>query len=386
MNLYYAFLLILTASFLFLFNYLLLTIIYSVKKILQPVSDDKKLPKVSILKPISNIEDEFEENIESFFQIDYPDFEIIFGMDTDKQECWKIIEEISVKFPQASTKIISTISKKILNPKITTLMNMENVCQGELYWLTDANVRVEKDTLKRLVNEYILHDAKIVFSPIKGMGSKTIGSIIENAYINLFVSGNIISAWKFLKWQVIVGKSILIERYTLNQFGGFEYFRPYLAEDYMMGEIYTDNNIHVTTNYTWVTNVICSTSVMKCWSRIVRWGQMRYNIKPFHYIFEIITNPIAISLIYFIFTFKNAINIFLISVTLKIIIEYISFFAVNVRDRKVFWIILVYPYCILLKDILLFFAYIIPFFSKEVAWRGNKLIIGSKSRINPIKV
>ena len=37
---------------------------------------------------------------------------------------------------------------------------------------------------------------------------------------------------------MIVGKSLLIERKTLDQFGGFAYFTDVLAEDHWLGETF----------------------------------------------------------------------------------------------------------------------------------------------------
>ena len=48
---------------------------------LRSVPDDAHLPPVSVLKPVHGLEARLKENIESFFQQDYPNYEILFAAD-----------------------------------------------------------------------------------------------------------------------------------------------------------------------------------------------------------------------------------------------------------------------------------------------------------------
>src|SRR5258705_2892305 len=50
------------------------------------------LPAVSILKPIHGMEEKLEDNLASFFQQDYPEFEVIFGARDAENAALKIVE------------------------------------------------------------------------------------------------------------------------------------------------------------------------------------------------------------------------------------------------------------------------------------------------------
>jgi ceramide glucosyltransferase len=258
---------------------------------------------------------------------------------------------------------------------------MEKQAKGCLYWVTDSNIKIEKNTLKKLVGEYRTKDSKIVFSPIRATGSESLGSMIENAYINHFLSGNVISAWYTMKEQIIVGKSMLIEKKTLNRFGGFSYFKDYLAEDYMMGEAYTKSKFPISTNFTWVTNVNRSTSVAGFFNRMMRWAKLRYNLRRPIYMTEVLVNPVIIAALYIPFGKTQWLYIVLVSFILKMILEYLNLFFVNSQDRKKVKLLLAFPLVILLKDLLLFLVYFTPFFSHTVRWRGGEIEIGKKTVI-----
>ncbi len=101
------------------------------------------------------------------------------------------------------------------------------------------------DALRRLVDEYLDHDAKAVFSPIRGSSSRSFGSLMENASLNFFTSGSIIAAWLLGRQPILVGKSILIERAALETFGGFGYFKDHLAEDFLLGDAFVRSGFRV---------------------------------------------------------------------------------------------------------------------------------------------
>jgi ceramide glucosyltransferase len=380
---FYVIICILSISFFFLINFTILTAFYKRGKKIY-IDEKVKLPKVSILKPVKNIDDEMEENIKSFYELNYPDFEIIFGMDSTEDECITLLEKIQKEYSNITTRMIETGIKKDSNPKIDALSKMAKLATGQLYWVSDSNTRAEKFTLKRLVYEYISNNSKIVFSTIKGTGAESIGSIIENAHLNFFVSGSIILAWIYARQQIIVGKSMLIEKEALDKLGGFLYFKEYLAEDFIMGEVYTKMEFPISTNFVWITNINKKNSIKSFISRHTRWAKMRFHIKRLYYLSEILLNPIAISIFSLMFTGKKGIIILFTTISFKIFLEYVNFLNINTEDRKKFKNIFLFPISILLKDILLFFVYISPFFSSEVDWRGRKIKIGKMSRIEKI--
>lgn len=345
----------------------------------------KNYPKISLLKPFKGVDDSIETNLESYYKLDYPNYEIIIGVETLRDPCVHFIEKVKNRYPNIKTTIIATGVQQMLNPKVDSLAKLAQKATGEIYWLNDANTRVKPDMLKRLLNEYERNNSKIVFSPVKGTGGNSIGSIMENAYINLFLSGGVISAWKLLHKTVIVGKSMFMEKEALNKLGGYKIFGNYLAEDYVMGEIYRENKIPVSTNCVWVTNYNSSTSVKDFVSRVRRWCSMRFRLEPFYYIGEIFTNPISIALLALPFLGENGFAVLAATIILKIIIEYVCLFTVNREDSRNKKILLLYPLLMIYKDILLFLIYPVPFLKNTVKWRGKKIFIGKNSLISSIE-
>src|SRR5512146_365298 len=57
-----------------------------------------ELPRVSVLKAVCGLEPLLSENLESFFQQDYPEFELIFGARTPDDPAIVVVNELSRRY------------------------------------------------------------------------------------------------------------------------------------------------------------------------------------------------------------------------------------------------------------------------------------------------
>lgn len=342
---------------------------------------DFRYPPVSILKPIRGVEDDLEANLESFYRLDYPVYEILFAIDDWQDRAVEIIRKVSERYPRIRTRILATGHHPTENPKIHKLDYLEKQSYGRLLWVADANVRVGTDTLMSLVDEYLKKGARVIFSPIMGTSSRTFASLMENTSLNFFTSGNVITLWKLFSIPVVVGKSMLIDRLALKTFGGFRYFKDYLAEDYLIGKSFQESGFKVSTNFTWVANISQQASFKSFYKRMARWARLRYQLNRPAYLYEILLNPLALSLAGLVLSGGGIWNIFLLVAAGKILLEYLNFLAVNVKDRRRLSNHLLFPLVVMVKDVIFFVVYLTPFFSTSVDWRGGRIRVGRNSLI-----
>src|ERR1035437_1198209 len=64
------------------------------------------LPPVTVLKPVHGMEERLEQNLESFFQQDYPDFEIIIGARSSGDPALALAEKLRLRYPQVKSRIV----------------------------------------------------------------------------------------------------------------------------------------------------------------------------------------------------------------------------------------------------------------------------------------
>ena len=99
-------------------------------------------------------------------------------------------------------------------------------------------------------------------------------------------------------------------------------------------------------------------------------------MKPSVYIAELLLNPLALSLLFIPLLQSMAIPLVVFAALSRIVLEYLVLFAVNDRDRSRPFVLLTLPAAVLFKDVLLLFVYVLPFFSRSLAWRGSTIRIG----------
>jgi ceramide glucosyltransferase len=346
------------------------------------VAEVREYPFVSLLKPVKNIDDDMAANLESFYRLDYPAYEILFAVDDFKDASVAILRDLKARHPRIRTAIVATGRPPFENPKVHKLARLESKSRGSLFWVTDSSIRVAPDTLRRLVNEHLLRDAKVVFSPIRGTSSRTFGSLMENAGLNFFTSGSVLASWFLGRQPIVVGKSMLVEREALETFGGFGYFKDYLAEDFLIGESFAKSGFRVSTNCTWVASVSQTATLRSLFKRLSRWAKLRFHLRRSVYLAEVLLNPIVIALAGGVLFGKRGWAVVVVTVAAKVAIEYLNFLFVNPEDRCLLRNHLLFPAAVVAKDLVFFAVYFTPFFSRQVEWRGGRIGIGRNTLID----
>ncbi len=67
---------------------------------------ESSLPSVTVLKPVHGTEPRLAENLESFFQQDYPDFEIIIGARDAHNPALQIAQKLRQRYPGVKSRVV----------------------------------------------------------------------------------------------------------------------------------------------------------------------------------------------------------------------------------------------------------------------------------------
>lgn len=247
------------------------------------------LHPVSVIKPIRGADSFLENNLESFFRIQYPEFEILFCIADENDPATSIVRKLQKKYPKVNSTLIIGDVNVGANPKVNNMVKAYAQAQFDWLLISDSNVYVQKDYIKRLV-AHVENDTGIVTALVAGRDYQSLGGELEAMYLNSFYARWMLLAQVFNE-PIVVGKSMLFKRSVANRFGGIKALACYLAEDYMAGQAMKYLGYKVVIAHDPVHQPIGEYSVQDFWRRHIRWGRIRKSQAILAFIAEPLMTP-----------------------------------------------------------------------------------------------
>jgi ceramide glucosyltransferase len=239
---------------------------------------------VSILKPLKGADAGIEENLASFFALDYPDFELIFSIADPRDPVRPVVLRLMERHPSVRARLIEGAVDAGPNPKVNNLIRSYDLTRHDLVLISDSNIRVEPRYLKRLI-AHLDNGVGVITAVVAGVSPERWGGRLEAMYLNTFYARFMRLASLF-GHPCVVGKSMLFRKSVAKRFGGIATLSRYLAEDYMTGIAMQKLGLKAVIMSDPVEQHIGRYSFGDFWARHVRWGRIRKAQAPVAFGFE----------------------------------------------------------------------------------------------------
>ncbi|HKO19413.1 MAG TPA: glycosyltransferase [Acidobacteriaceae bacterium] len=194
------------------------------------------LPPVSILKPLHGTEPDLEENLKHFFDLDYPEFEVLFCARHETDAGLQMAKHIAAQHPGVRARFLTCGEPQFPNAKMWSLTALAQAAQYDTLVTSDADARVSRDYLRRMVQE--LADPTRELASCLYLGRTTggfaaqldaVGKSVEMSG-GIFVADLVERGTKFA-----LGVSMVLRRDAFLKAGGYEDLGQYYAEDFVLG-------------------------------------------------------------------------------------------------------------------------------------------------------
>ena len=187
-------------------------------------------PPVTIFKPLKGMDEGLEENLRSFFHLDYPVYQLIFGVAEADDPAIEVVRKLQAEYPGHDTALVVGTPAFGLNPKVENLAAMDRHRKHDVILISDSNVRVRPSYLRETACYLAEPGVGLVSNLFVGVGESYSGAVMENLQLNGFIAGGVAGA-AVMRITGVIGKSMLMPVAALEAIGGLAAVRNLLAED-----------------------------------------------------------------------------------------------------------------------------------------------------------
>ncbi len=203
------------------------------------------LPAVSMLKPLHGTEPGMERNIASFFEQEYPgEWELLFCARQETDEGLRLARAVGQRYPQVDARYVTCgePTPKFHNAKVYSLAKMDSVAKNDLYVTSDADVRVDKDYLLRMVQN--LKDPELGIAsciylgtaqPDTGNGGPGFASQLDAVGKSVEMSSGVLVADMLEGTKFALGATMALPKKSFQEVGGFDQLGEFYADDFVIG-------------------------------------------------------------------------------------------------------------------------------------------------------
>ena len=199
------------------------------------------LPAVSVLKPLHGMEPGLERNIESFFEQDYPEFELLFCARHSTDAGLRLAQQVGERYPQVDAHYVTCgePSPEFHNAKVYSLAKLDSVAKHELLITSDADVRVTKNYLRRMVQN--LKDPQVGLASCVYIGTTDKGaragfsSQLDAVGKSVEMTSGVLVADMLEGTKFALGASMALRKESFQKAGGFGELGQYYADDFVLG-------------------------------------------------------------------------------------------------------------------------------------------------------
>jgi ceramide glucosyltransferase len=341
---------------------------------------DDELPGVTILKPLCGLDDELEENLESFAQLDYPRLQLVFGCRDQDDPALNVARRVVARHPKVIIQFVTGHSSAC-NPKVANLEIMLPHAQRELCMFSDSDVRIEPGDLRRLIVPFRDPRVGLVYQPAVGLGEQTAAAAAENMFVTEYVGLLTIAINVSTGINASTGKGLVFRRSALSEAGDLRCVRDGSGDDYILAQAVARAGWKIVMADALSWTIHRGWSWRSFWERRVRHSAIRWRVATWAYPLELIFNPVALATVGLLFGTWQSLVLCVAVIAVKTALELST--STLLRQRA---------FCLrhvplaLIKDWLLAASWLVALVYHKVTWRGKVYRIGPKTRLTPLSV
>jgi ceramide glucosyltransferase len=195
------------------------------------------LPPVSVLKPLHGTEPDLEENLRRFFDLDYPEYELLFCARHESDTGLQMAQRIAAEHPQVRARFLTCGEPRFPNAKMWSMAILAQAAEYETLVTSDADARVSRDYLRRSAQELADPKRELASCLYVGRTSGGLAAQLDAVGKSVEMSGGILVADMIEGGtRFALGVSMVLRRGAFAKAGGYDDLGQFYAEDFVLGQ------------------------------------------------------------------------------------------------------------------------------------------------------
>jgi ceramide glucosyltransferase len=338
-------------------------------------------PPVSNLKPIRGLDPEAYENLASFCRQDYPDYEIVFCVDSDDEAVISVIDRLKANFPERRIRVLYGSGRVATNDKVAKLARLVDEAAHEVVVISDSDVRVRPDYLRQVTAP--LRDPKIgavtcFYTPT---AINTFTDHLQTAGMTSDFYAGVLVAWQLDGIKFALGPTIATTRAKLAGFGGYVSIENQPADDLLVGRLIAEQGYEVVLLPYVIETVPDYHSMRALVYKRLRWLVVMRHVRPSGHLGLLLTQGLPWSIAAVMVHPSAAVALWYLGTYCCLRVAMTWMIGIHGLKQPRFWKQM--P-LIPLWDALAFFIWLASFLRKSIRWRGADYYI-REGKLVPVK-
>jgi ceramide glucosyltransferase len=343
------------------------------------------LPPVTIFKPVHGMEEQLAADLESFFQQDYPDYEVIFGVRDMDNPAARIAEGVRARYPHIPSRVIVSGPPVWPNAKVFSLDKMIAASSRNYFIISDSDVRVAPDFLRNTIPPLLDPKVGLVTCLYRGIPASDFWSWLEALGLSVEMSSGVMVADMMEGMRFALGPAMAVRRDAIDAIGGIVAVADYYSDDFELGNRIWAKDYKVVLSHHIVFNVLTSRSPLRTLGDQLRWMKSTRYSRPAGHAGTGLTYAMPFGILGLIAAWLLGhpvlgIELFALACLNRMIQSAVVGWSVT-RDPRAIGLCWLYP----LRDFLGFVAWAISYTSRDFYWRGEMYRFGKGGRIAPLE-
>ncbi|HUO23244.1 MAG TPA: bacteriohopanetetrol glucosamine biosynthesis glycosyltransferase HpnI [Caulobacteraceae bacterium] len=322
---------------------------------------------VTILRPMHGGEPGLQHNLLSLCDQDYPGpVRIVAGVRDDADPAAEVVREAQRQRPAADLVLVVDPAQHGTNRKLSNLINMSGQATGEVVVISDSDVRLPQDGLRRIVAALQAPGAGLVHCLYRGLPAAGFWSEMASLDIDARFAASV-AVGETLGAHPCLGPTMALTADTLARIGGLKILADQLADDYVLGAAVRAQGLAIAAPPMVIDHVFPERSLREMVVHELRWARTIRLVQPAGYAGSVITHFLPLAVLGAALTGFNATADLILAVLLAVRLGQASAQCRLMGSHKArLWLI---P----LRDVLSLSVFALAFLGDRVEWRGARL-------------